>query len=167
MERATALEASSGEAVLRAMERSVGDDLAAILRRSGSGFMALTRADGPLGVAARQVRDEVLSELELACQAISARAEQKRPLAPADEWREWQSLRDTAERAFRTGGRPFQRMAFPAFERSITSLACWLYNIRHERALANAMFRWLHVQACAGEDAEAKTLQLRNMNCSL
>ncbi len=167
MERATSLEASSGESILRGLERSVCDDLAAILRRSGRGFMALSRDEGPLGAAARQVRDEILSELELACQAISGRVEQKRALAPADEWREWQALRDAAERAFRQGGDRFRRLAFPTFHTSVTSLACWLYNKRHETSLANAMFRWLHRQACAVEDDEAKKLQRTNMGCSL
>lgn len=165
--RAVVIGATDGEAIVRGMERTVADELAAALRRSAARFMSFTRREGPLGTAARQVRDDLMSDLTLACQAVSARVEQKRALPIAEEWREWQALREAADRDIRTGGPTFQRLAFPTLHGPVTSLACWLYNVRGERSIANAIFRWLHRQACAAEDVEAKALQLKNMNCGL
>jgi hypothetical protein len=163
-ERALALGASAGGATaLDRVAATVEDDLVAwaVARRrplpSDAGRL-VARAESRL-------RDRLLSEIELASTAIRDRAAARRALPILDEWREWLALRALVERAVALGGPSLRRVAYTRVHPDAGKLAVWLWNQRTERAVANAIFRWLLDEAVAVGDEEAMSLEGDNVRC--
>jgi len=115
--------------------------------------------------AESRLRDRLLSEIELASTAIRDRAAERRPLPILDEWREWLALRALVERAVALGGPSLRRVAYTRVHPDAGKLAVWLWNQRIERAVANAIFRWLLDEAVAVGDEEATSLEGDNVRC--
>ena len=162
-ERALSLAAPSGEAALQSMRSAVEADLAAALA-GGDGLLP-SLGSGVLGRAVSQVRNQLLTEVESLSSELRQRAVDKRALRGIDEWRELVALRVACDRALRRGGTELLRLGFAKVHPDACKLAVWLWNERRERALAHAVFRWLHDLAVAVEDAEAEALQSKNLAC--
>jgi hypothetical protein len=160
---------TTGAQAIDRIALSVEEDLVAAAR-AAEVSLAPERADasGPtLRGAEMRLRDELLSELELACEALGGRVAMQRELPVVDEWCEFQALRRLAERARRLGGEEVRRLAFPPLHREGVKLPVWLYNQRGQRPMANAMFRWLLAEAQAVGDARATELERKNVACAV
>jgi hypothetical protein len=154
-ERALALGAARAEQARAAFRREVEADLAEIARSGGVALGPLRAAGGVAAAAAGALRDELLGEIELAGTALRARVDEKRALAPIDEWREFLAVRATYTRAVEIGGEELQRLAFSRLKTDVWSHAYWLSSQRGENTLAHNMYAWLLGQAEAVGDARA------------
>jgi hypothetical protein len=163
-ERAMALGANSGGAgALERIAATVEEDLVAwaVAQRR-----ALPADAGRIVARAEsRLRDRLLSEIELASTAIRDRAAERRELPILDEWREWLALRALVERAVAIGGPSLRRVAYTRIHPDVGKLAVWLWNVRSERAVANALFQWLFDEAVAVGDEEAIALEGDNVRC--
>ncbi|WP_437810936.1 hypothetical protein [Sorangium sp. So ce1078] len=166
-ERALSLGASGAQAALGPLARAVEEDLAAALRAARVPRAAWDDLGATIGRTRRRLRDELLSEVELACDALRRRVDEKRELPALAEWREWTSLRAQYEAAGELVGTELRRLAFPKVHADVCHAAVWLFNTRKERAIANAMFRWLLAEAEALEDARLAGLQRGNVGCGV
>ncbi|WP_437646094.1 hypothetical protein [Sorangium sp. So ce362] len=166
-ERALSLGASGAQAALGPLARAVEEDLAAALRAARVPHAAWDDLGATLGRTRRRLRDELLSEVELACDALRRRVDERRELPALSEWREWTSLRAQYEAAAELVGTELRRLAFPKVHADVCHAAVWLFNTRKERAIANAMFRWLLAEAEALEDARLAGLQRANVGCGV
>lgn len=123
-------------------------------------------APGPtIERATRLLRDVMLTELESVCDSVRRRAIDQRELPPVDEWREWLAIRRRYERLGSIAGPVGRRLAWPKVRDDICKLAVWLWNVRNEKIIAHAMFRWLLDEATALDDHEAIALQKKNVDC--
>ncbi|XXX75382.1 hypothetical protein WMF30_47815 [Sorangium sp. So ce134] len=166
-ERALSLGASGAQAALGPLARAVEEDLAAALRAARVPRSAWDDLGGTIGRTRRRLRDDLLAEIELACDALRRRVDERRELPALSEWREWISLRAQYEAAAELVGAEFRRLAFPKVHADVCHAAVWLFNARKERAIANAMFRWLLAEAEALEDARLAGLQRGNVGCGV
>ncbi|WP_437763933.1 hypothetical protein WMF27_38300 [Sorangium sp. So ce281] len=166
-ERAASLGASGAQAALGPLARAVEEDLAATLRAARVPRAAWDDLGATIGRTRRRLRDELLSEVEIACDALRRRVDERRELPALSEWREWTSLRAQYEAAAVLVGVEFRRLAFPKLHADVCHAAVWLFNTRKERAIANAMFRWLLAEAEALEDSRLTALQRGNVECGV
>ncbi|MDC0684254.1 hypothetical protein [Sorangium atrum] len=166
-ERAASLGASGAQAALGPLARAVEEDLAATLRAARVPREAWDDLGATIGRTHRRLRDELLSEVEIACDALRRRVDERRELPPLSEWREWTSLRAQYEAAAVLVGTEFRRLAFPKLHADVCHAAVWLFNTRKERAIANGMFRWLLAEAEALGDSRLTGLQRGNVECGV
>ncbi len=166
-ERALSIGASAPHAALAPVRRAVESDLAAIALEARIPRGEWEDLGETIGRATRLLRDDLLSDIELACDALRRRVDDRRELPAADEWREFLSLRDRYERASEIVGMDLRRLAFPKVHSDVCHLAVWIFNTRKERPLGNAMFRWLLSEAEALDDARAIELQRKNVDCGI
>ncbi|PRP90020.1 hypothetical protein ENSA5_68800 [Enhygromyxa salina] len=145
----------------------VREDLLGLVRGAGLELGQLSEDSELLGRAARQLRGELLDGLEIATGALESRVDSKRELPALDEWAAFLALREQYAEAASLGGLGLRRLAFGTVHGPVCSLAVWLWNDRSERALANAMFRWLLAEAVVVDDAAAVRLQERNVDCGV
>ncbi|WP_438016186.1 hypothetical protein WMF18_35885 [Sorangium sp. So ce315] len=166
-ERALSLGASGAQAALGPLARAVEEDLAAALRAARVPRAAWDDLGATIGRTRRRLRDELLSEVEIACDALRRRVDARRELPALSEWREWTALRAQYEAAAELVGAEFRRLAFPKLHADVCHAAVWLFNTRKERAIGNAMFRWLLAEAEALEDSRLVGLQRANVACGV
>ena len=166
-QRALVLGCTEPDAGARAVERLAGDareDLVAAARAAELPLGEL--GDGPTSQAvAARLREDLLAELELAVEAIPPRPHEELPAV--DEWRAWLALRALADRVGRIGGEEARRVSFPHLHGELVELPVWLYNLRREKPIANAMFRWLLAEAEAVGDEPRAELERRNVSCDV
>ncbi len=165
-QRATALGARGGDSALAALGDTVARDLADMARAHDLPIATWPCDSHSLREAERLLREQLISEVELAFDALRDRVAQGRRLPAIDEWREWLSLRGLHAHAAGLGGLELRRLVFPHVHAIACKMAVWLWNERSEHFLANAMFRWLLDEAVAVGDAEAIELQRRNWDDS-
>ncbi len=151
-----------------------GDPLATI--RSGieqilseiadAGQIALQDLDrgGLQGSARDRLREELLSAIELAVDALQRRVDAKRWLPALEEAREWLLLARLYAEGVEAGGDEIRRLMFRSLYHPLSSLSVELHNHRGERWLSNAITRWLLREAHAAGDQRAVELQERNLN---
>ena len=162
--RSAALE-TPPEGVVPGLRAAAEDVLVALAERTGCGLPPDARSCTVAGGAARRLRARALEAFEATCAALRRRVEEARELPTADEWREHVEGRRLHARVVRGGGEEARRLAFPTLHRDVCKQAVWLYNVRKERPLGHAMFRFLLVEAEAAGDAEAIALQRKNVAC--
>jgi hypothetical protein len=151
-----------GDAVAAQFElrREAEGELTALAERLPGG---LHEASGELlETVARSVRAQRLAELEQACVAMGDRTKEKRELPVLDEWRELLEVHRRYERVVAQGDESTRRLAFQTLHDQLNHWGAWVWNARNERALANALFRWLHAEAVLLNDLEAMELQGKN-----
>ncbi len=167
-ERATLLGATRAGAVLGRLRADVETSLFELLK---SHHIALDDTVDELGdVAARaqrRLRDETLTVIEALSDAVRNRVNERRALSAIDEWREWSALRIAYQRGVTLGGPELRYLAFTKVHSDVCALAVWLFNDRQEKAIANAMFRFLLDEATATGDQDAIALQTKNVGCGL
>ena len=176
VERALLLGADGSTRTLARLREDVESDLTAVVLARDVGLDALLdrgaddEAPAPsptIERVRRRVRDQLLAGVESASDGLRRRIDDKREIPAVDEWREWTALRLAYEHGTKIAGQDFRRLAFYKVHPDITSLAVWLFNERHQRPLANAIFKWLLNEATVLDDARAITLQTKNVACGI
>jgi hypothetical protein len=166
-ERALVVGASSATAVLGRMRAAVEDDLTAVVLASGMPLVYLGEHGQVASRVRARLRDQLLTEIEAASDAIKRRVDDKRPLPAPDEWREWSNLRASYDRNVRRAGDDLRRLAFVKVYPDACSYAVWLFNEQKQRPLGNAVFRWLLAEATALDDTRAMALMAKNVACGI
>jgi hypothetical protein len=167
LERALSLGASGAAATLERVRGAVEDDLAAVVLASGLPLRELGDHGRVSSRVRARLRDKLLSEVEAASDALKRRADDKRELPAADEWREWAGLCAIYERGVKSAGEDFRRLAFVKVYPDASTYSCWMFNERKERPLGNAIFRWLLREAEALDDSRAVALCTKNVACGV
>ncbi len=166
--RAATLGAHSADNALAGLRASIAADVAEMVCNCEWPISSWSHESLLLGQAEHLVRERLISEIEVACEALEQTIERRRSEAqnehlPAiDEWQAWLALRTMVNRAKRIGGDELRRLMFPQMHRVACNYAVWLWNKRRQRVIANAMFRWLLDEALAVGDAQAIELERRN-----
>lgn len=173
-ERAVSLGQSGPDAALRELRAQVAAMIGARLREAAlpiDQLLATTptgqRASDLGADAAQAVRTQLLDEIEQSCDALHDRTTDKRELPVEDEWREWAALRARYQRVCRLGGLTIRRLAWAPLHREACNWAVWLWNERHHKVLANAVFRFLLCEAEELQDDSRITLARKNVNCGI
>ena len=190
-DRAASLGAPSAKLTLERLREAAMSDLAAVVsaegirladlgeRRVASQAWSYRRSPGNFTLAdlgergamaagvRHRVRDNLLREIEAHSDAIRRRVNDKRPLPPVDELREWLALRESYERGVRLAGMELRRLAFQKVNSDACSLAVWLFNERSQRPLANAIFQFLLREAKTLADPSAIALHTKNVGCGV
>ena len=164
--RALALEAhTGGEAVLARLLSSAEADLvrplALVLPQVERG--PLVRSSPTLHDVAARVDRRVMEDFEALAKAYVERTKEKRELEPPIEWLEWGRLRGACDAVVRDAPSATKRAVFEAVYSPACNFAVWLYNLRDEKLLANAMFRWLRDRAREAEHASAVAVLEKNV----
>lgn len=120
-----------------------------------------------LGEAVLAVRAELLEQFEAATTKLEERTTDKRVLPWLDEWREWAQIRDSYQRLEEFGGAEARRLGWTALHRQANNWACWLWNARGEKVLANAVFRFLLRESEALGDDRTGQLAKKNVGSGL
>lgn len=120
-----------------------------------------------LAEAALAVRAELLEQFESATNQLEERTTDKRELPWLDEWREWAQVRDSYQRIEDFGGAEARRLAWTSLHRQANNWACWLWNARSEKVLANAVFRFLLRESEALGDDRTAQLAKKNVGSGL
>jgi hypothetical protein len=163
--RAQALGVSAIDRVKETLERSLEEDLMKMILRGELKLALLSKGGGMIERAVRRVRSDLFAEIETGMRAIRGRTDEERALPGIDEWREWTSLRRMLERSGEIGGIDVRRLRFPEVHGAVCHVAVWLFNARKERAIGNAMFRWLLDEANAVKNEQAIDLETKNVKC--
>lgn len=150
-----------------AFREQLRDDLLGLAKAADLPIHEVGARSELLGQAARELRARLLDALEIAATALASRVEARRDHEPLDEWQTFVNLRAEYVEAVSLGGVELRRLAFQDVHGPVCSLAVWLWNVRGEKAIANAMFQWLLDEAIVVDDAEAIRLQEKNVNCGV
>lgn len=165
-ERGALLGAMRAHAVLARLRADVEESLFQLMKAHRLALDDAIDEPGEVaGSAQRRLRDETLAVIEALSDAVRRRVSERRALSPIDEWREFTALRIAYERGVGSGGPELRYLAFTKVHGDLCALAVWLFNERKERPIANAMFRFLLLEATAVGDSEAITLQTKNVGC--
>lgn len=112
-----------------------------------------------------RLREQALSDLEVATTALRRRVTGERDLPGIDELGEFLEVARLYERVARVAGLATQRLVFRQLQDAGTDQAVRLFNVRKERAIANAIFRYLVTAANTAGDARAAELSQKNAAC--
>ena len=112
-------------------------------------------------------REELYAELEDRMTRMNRRKQERRDLPPAEEWREFTSLTRTYEALCALGGASERAVAHSIIRDRLVNFAVWLFNVRVEKPLANAIFRYLESEAISLNDPGAAELNRENAACGL
>lgn len=124
-------------------------------------------SQGVLVDAVLAVRAELLEQFESATGQLEERTTDQRALPWLDEWREWAAIRDAYQRLEDFGGSEARRLAWTSLHRQANNWACWLWNARSEKVLANAVFRFLLRESLALGDDRTAQLAKKNVGSGL
>jgi hypothetical protein len=122
---------------------------------------------GVLVDAVLAVRAKLLEQFESATTQLEERTTDQRSLPWLDEWREWATIRDAYQRIEDFGGAEARRLAWTSLHRQANNWACWLWNARSEKVLANAVFRFLLRESLALGDDRTAQLAKKNVGSGL
>jgi hypothetical protein len=166
-ERSLALGVGGSDAALARMRRLVEEDLAELARAGEIPIGEAAAGVRTLEGAARLLREQLLGELELGGDAWRRRWDASRELGGIDEWREFLVLRDLFARAGRLCGLELRRLVFPKLHQDACHIAVQLWNVRGQRPIGNAIFRWLLAEAQAVGSTSLVELETKNVNCGV
>ncbi len=107
--------------------------------------------------------DEVLRSFEIAVEAFQRRIADERWLTPIDEWVEIAVLRQLYDDLAVDASR--RSIAFDTIRLVITNYAAELFNRRHQKPIANALFLWMEREARFARDEELLQLNKKNVAC--
>jgi hypothetical protein len=164
LRRALALRTSGSEALGRVREEAAAS-LAELCRRGGVALKALDGRGVTAEGIARTLREALLTELELAAEAIQARVEERRALPRTDEWRDFVRFVVRYDQVVEAGGEALRRLAYGQTHRAVCNLAVWLFNDRKEWAVGHVIFEWLRVEAERLGDTRLLELHTKNAAC--
>lgn len=166
-QRALELRASVAARALSDLRATVSADLARLAVGAKVGLSELA-GDGEIArKVSWQLRDVLLAEVEALLEANRVRVEATGAASKIDEWREFVAIRRAYARAAAMGGAELRRLAFAGLHRPMCAWAVWLFNERKERAIGNAMFRWILDEAVLVGDTRTEELQRKNVACGV
>jgi hypothetical protein len=113
----------------------------------------------------REVRRDVLEELETVSAALESRVSAGRVHDAFAEWTTFLELRRMYDEAGSLAGREAQRLVYARVHDALCPLAVILWNQRKEHPLANAIFRWLLDEAKLTEHATLVPHEEKNAGC--
>ena len=117
--------------------------------------------------AARARKDQLHSELEERMNRMEARKLGNKELPQLEEWRELLTLRGLYRQACESGSHGDHSLAHSIIRDKLVNFGVWLYNVRVEKPVANAVFRMLEAEAVALGDSDAEKLNKKNGACDL
>lgn len=141
----------------------VADELREMAVAAGLASSEVTLGGGSSD--ADRLRERALSDLDVATTALRRRVTSERDLPGVDELGEFLEVARLYEQVGRVGGISSQRVVFRQLQDAGTDQAVRLFNVRKERALANAIFRYLVLAANNAGDARAAELSQKNAAC--
>lgn len=156
--------ASLRSQVVETLRSYLGDGQMPISKLFPDGKMP---TQGVLVEAVLAVRAKLLEQFESATTQLEERTTDQRSLPWLDEWREWASIRDAYQRIEDFGGAEARRLAWTSLHRQANNWACWLWNARSEKVLANAVFRFLLRESLAIGDDRTAQLAKKNVGSGL
>ena len=117
--------------------------------------------------AAQTRKDAVYSELEERMGRMEQRKLGNKELPQLEEWRELLALRGLYRQACEAGSLADHSLAHSIIRDKLVNFGVWLYNVRVEKPVANAIFRLLEAEAVALGDSDAEKLNKKNGACDL
>jgi hypothetical protein len=111
-------------------------------------------------------KDQRYRELEDRMSRMEARKLENRELPQLEEWREFLALKKLYREACE-GDASDHSLAHSVIRDKLVNFAVWLYNVRLEKPVANAMFRLLESEAVALGDSDSEKLNKKNAGCDL
>jgi len=114
-----------------------------------------------------QRREELYERLERLMDQMERRKQEKRELDTPSEWREVVALRSLYAELVQGVDVPERHTVFTVVSNRLVNFAVWLYNDRAERAVANAIFRFIWTEAVAVGDESSAKLNQKNSECPL
>jgi len=159
--RALALETHTGaDAAMSRLLESAEADLAPLVELvHARSVTESAMLDAAFGRAHRRAMEEI----ETRAAILAERTTDKRALHVSGEWMEWGALRRHCERIGRRSSPSARRATFTVVYRPACDYGAWLFNVRGEKLLANAIFRWLAQYARDVGDATALAVLERNV----
>ena len=145
--------------------RLVGEALGPLLPGKLNGVSGELPALIESAVQAR--KDKLHSELEERMSRMEARKLGNKELPQLEEWRELLTLRGLYRQACESGSHGDHSLAHSIIRDKLVNFAVWLYNVRVEKPVANAVFRLLEAEAVALGDSDAEKLNKKNGACDL
>jgi hypothetical protein len=122
---------------------------------------------GLIEAAAQARRDALSSELEERMNRMDGRKLGNKELPQLEEWREFLALRALYRQSCEAGTLGDHSLAHSIIRDKLVNFGVWLYNVRVERPVANAIFRMLEAEAVALGDSDAERLNKKNGGCDL
>ncbi|HSM91367.1 MAG TPA: hypothetical protein VLT47_00695, partial [Anaeromyxobacteraceae bacterium] len=164
--RELALGADGRSDALRRVAERATDELSWLIER-GRVPLRRVRGRGLIAAAGARVRDRLLGELQEEAERIHARAldPDQDVLTPAEEWRAIARLRERHAAAVAVLGAEGRRIAWEIVHPALSAVAVRLFNVRLERSIAHATFRFLAAEAEAVGDGENQGIHERNQLC--
>ncbi len=122
---------------------------------------------GLIESAAQVRKDAVFTELEERMGRMDARKLGNKELPQLEEWREVLTLRGLYRQACDSGVPGDHSLAHSIIRDKFVNFGVWLYNVRIEKPVANAIFRMLESEAVALGDSDSEKLNKKNGACDL
>jgi hypothetical protein len=161
--RTTELGGGDAEATVDELRALVQADLVPLLPDD---VYAIEELPTLLSDALAERREDLLGRLEERIDSLDARKQARAELPIIDEWREVMTLR-AHYLSLCTAGRAEREFAHAIIKDNLVNYAAWLFNARAERPVANAIFRFLLVEAEDLGDLDAQHLNRKNSQCGL
>ncbi len=165
--RAAALGTLAGDDVGRALRESAVEALVAAVLDGEVPNAAMAFA-GPVSAPAfHRSRERLLDDLLALVTALDQRKRADERLPAPDEWAAFTAVLDAYQRVAELGGPSARLLAFDVAFPPVTNWAVWLHNGYGQRAIANAVYRWVLGEAHLHAKEHAAELSLRNLRASL
>jgi hypothetical protein len=112
-------------------------------------------------------KDAIYAQLEERMARMEQRKLDNKELPQLEEWRELLALRTLYRQACEAGTLGDHSLAHSIIRDKLVNFGVWLYNVRVEKPVANAIFRLLEAEAVALGDSDAERLNKKNGACDL
>ena len=149
------------EEVRQLVEQALGPLLPAKLNGLSGSLPGLIES------AAQSRKDAVYTQLEERMMRMEQRKLGNKDLPQLEEWRELLTLRGLYRQACESGTAVDHSLAHSIIRDKLVNFGVWLYNVRTEKPVANAIFRMLESEAVALGDSDSEKLNKKNGACDL
>ncbi|MBL8914536.1 MAG: hypothetical protein JNM17_27780 [Archangium sp.] len=129
-----------------------------------------THGDLPalIDTAVQSRREQLNNELEDKMRRMDDRKVNAREIPQLEEWHDFMLLRALYRQAVDTASNQGDvSLSHSIIRDKLVNFAVWLYNVRNEKPVANAIFRMLETEAVVLGDADAEKLNKKNAACDL
>lgn len=118
--------------------------------------------------AVQSRRERLNNELEDKMRRMDERKVNAREIPQLEEWHDFMLLRSLYRQAIDTASNQGDvSLSHSIIRDKLVNFAVWLYNVRGEKPVANAIFRMLETEAVVLGDADAERLNKKNAACDL
>jgi len=146
-QRAAAVGGGNPEATLNSLHRLVESDLVARMDAMTE-FSATDAPRAPLLNSALDARrNRLLLEIQDHIERLRVRQYQNQVASTLDEWRNFVAVHRAYSNVCAAGSKRDRTLVFSMVGLPLNSFAVWLYRVRQENAVANAIFRFLETEA--------------------